>query len=839
MNVHLPQPRTRALLFPAIFFLGIVSGLSAQGGACKNLVTAISTGVADTLSGVNLVVSPVNPGAQNGDVNISILQPGGSGNPFIYKISYLPDPGFTGTDTFAVQLIYAGGYPYSTYRAYRVSVYPSLLTCRPDFAVTTSNTPVAVSVLTNDSGTNPPLTVTALPSVKNGTATVNAANEVEFTPTPGFTGVAQVEYIVCDAMNTCKKSQISIGVNNNPAPSSDTIHIAAAKNTRINIPLTFGGYSLYQSPAGGSVTVQSGQYFSYTPKINFTGSDQFILSNDAYGPTVYKTVILDVVNTPVQNTLAMDDYVFTLKDEPITFNVRDNDIGNLLVKNWLTPPGFPGSLSGTLSNGKVTFTPNPGFSGVAAFQYCLGNGQTPDIETATVNVIVGNLNPTAGSFDLTTPKSTQIVVNHQIPLIGHNFSITDAPDNGYCAFFPGYSTQNINGKTISGFNLLVYKPNEGFIGTDEFEINYCVVANGLCQSAKIVMNVLDVISSGAPYCFDDCVWPGDVNRDGIVNNKDLLPMGYFMGLEGLPRENASAEFTGQYADNWNNPLINSPLDVKHADTNGDGKVTAADTTAISQFYNQQHNIFPNIPPTSKDLPFSFKVLTPNPGIGDLVEVEVSLGNSAEPITNLYGFTFDVSLSPTIRDSAFRMTYYNDSWLNTNAASLWMGKSPRQGRLETAFTRAGINPVSGYGVIGKFEFIVIDIIHGAKPEEKPAIRLNIDNPLLLQGNGYSTSGGEHTIEIPLRSEPQTEIQASDSDFFVYPSPADELLRVHLNGDDLIKSLSIFDATGRMVYNSGDVQWEHTELNISELQEGFYVASARTTSGNVLKKFQVLR
>ena len=96
MNVHLLQPRTRGLLFA--FLLSIAAGVPvlAQSGAYKNLITSKNTAVNDTIAGVNLAVSKVNPLAQHGDVYITIIQSGGSGNPYIYKISYVPDPGFIG-----------------------------------------------------------------------------------------------------------------------------------------------------------------------------------------------------------------------------------------------------------------------------------------------------------------------------------------------------------------------------------------------------------------------------------------------------------------------------------------------------------------------------------------------------------------------------------------------------------------------------------------------------------------------------------------------------------------------------------------------------------------------
>lgn len=840
MNVILHLPLARSFLFFSLFLAGFTPFARAQSSvtALKNLTTAINLPVLDTLSGLNLNVYVTSPSPQHGTVTKTILNGGGGGNPTVIQVKYQPHAGFVGVDTFTLEMIYTGSYPYQIYQGFRVSVYPSLLNPKADFAVTSSGSPVAIDVLANDVSSHGPLSISAIPVVDHGLAAING-NNIEFTPEAGFTGVAHLNYTVCDVLGHCKTAPVNIGVNDSNAPGNETLQVATAKNTPLTMPLTYAGYTLFQSPTSGSVTLQNGQVFRYTPNTNFTGADQFVLANNSFGPTVFKTVQVNVLNTPTQNTMAMDDYAFTPKGLPLTFNVRDNDIGNLMVKGWVIPPDLPGTVTPSSPNGTVTFTPNPNFSGVATFYYKIGNLFVSDLEMAAVNVVVGNLPPSAATFELTTPANTPLVINYQIPFIGFDFAITDAPDDGSCVFYPGFNTLTINGQTISGNNLLVYTPANDFVGTDQMEINYCVTATGQCQLVKVTTNVVSVVTAPGPYCVEDCVWAGDINYDGKVNNKDLLPLGYFMGLDGYTRPNASLEWYGQYADNWNNPYIGSNIDLKHADTDGNGLVTAEDTLALGVFYGQTHTLTPNIPGVSKGLPFFFNVLTPGAGIGDLMQVEVYLGSSALPVTNLYGFTFDVSLSPQIVDQAFEMHFLPNSWINMNAPYLTLSKRPQQGRLESAFTRINGTSASGYGKIATFDFVIIDIIDGGRPEEEASLVLQIDSPSLLWADGSTTLGESQTIQIPLKLERAGAVQVADRDFFVYPSPASDLLNVHLNGNDLIESLQILDAAGRAVYQSGDVQWEHAEINIRELPAGFYLASAQTATGKVMKKFQIVR
>ncbi|MCC6461756.1 MAG: cadherin-like domain-containing protein [Saprospiraceae bacterium] len=827
------------MLCALVALLGVLSALSGQSASpYKQLTTSRNTLVSDTVAGQNMSIYAVSPLPLHGTIQVVLLQSGGAGNPNVFAVKYTPDPGFTGVDTFTIEINYQGSYPYLIYRGYRVAVFPSILISKPDFSITSTGTPVTANVLANDlSSAGGGLSLTSLPVVNNGTATISGNQSITFTPNAGFTGTGHVNYVVCDTTGNCKTGQFSIGIHDNTPPGNDTLRIFTAKNSATNIPLSYTGYSVFQAPASGSVLMLNGNSFRYFPALNFTGTDQFVLVSTAYGAPAYKTVQVEVLNTPPRNSMAMDDYAYTPKNAAVTLNVRDNDIGNLLVKGWVVPPNFPGTLSNTSGSGNVTFTPNPNFSGVATFYYKIGNMFVPDLELAPVNVLVGNQNPSAGSFDLTTPKSTPLVINYRIPFTGFNFSVLDPPGHGTTAFYPGYTTQTINGQPVSGYNLLIYTPNTNYTGVDEFEINYCVAANGQCQAVKVVVSVVDVYSAPPPHCVNDCVWAGDVNKDGIVNNSDLLPLGYYMGLGGPNRNNAALEWYGQFGSNWNNPYTGSVVDLKHADTDGNGLISSDDTLAIGFFYGLHDNITPHNPPTSKGLPFFLNILTPNPGVGDLVQLEVSLGNASFPVTNLYGFTFNLSLSPQIVDSALHMEYYNDSWLNQNSPDLWMSKTPAPGRLETAFTRTSGVSTNGYGEVGVCDFIIIDIIHDDKLYGVPYFTVYLDNKDCLWGDGKITGGETYTFDIPLRLEPKTSV--SSEDFFVYPSPARDLVQFHLNGDDFIEQLSIFDLSGKAVYTSGEVQWEHAELNLNDLAEGMYVAVARTNSGQVVRKFQILR
>jgi hypothetical protein len=831
---------TRLSLLGALL-LCLGTSVEAQG-TYRPIATVVNTPVFDTLTGVNLAVYPSSPVPKHGSVNKTILYDGGGNTPSIIQIKYTPHANFVGLDTFVVEMNYNGQTPFLLYRAYAVAVYPSLLRTQNDFAVTPVNTPITISVLQNDFSSVGGLSVNTLPFVENGTATKIGTTQVLFSPKPGFEGIAHLNYSACDNSGHCKVGQVTIAVHNGQPALNDTLHITTVKNTKVDHVLSFDGYTAYTNPDSGVLTLNTGYSFSYKPKNGFSGTESFTLVNQSFGVPRYLHVIASIINTPSLNAMAIDDYVYTPKNQPVTLNVRTNDIGNLNVMGWTPPVAAQGTISGTNANGTVTFTPTANFKGVATFKYRIGSQWNNNVETATAHVVVGDMNPTQSTFVLSTPMETPLVINYQLPFIGFDFAVVQAPLHGTPAFYPGASTFTSNGQSVTGNNLLVFSPAQGYTGPDEMIINYCITGTSNCYTVKIEIKVTEVISTAGPYCLAECVWSGDVNNDGIVNNKDILPLGYFMGASGEDRPNASLEWYGQYADNWNNPFINQPFDLKHADTDGDGTITLADTSAIHNLYGSTHNIVPSIIPTGKGLPFDYFLLTPNPQVGDLVQVEVQLGKTVDPALNIYGFTFDVSLSNNIIDSAFQMHYYANTWLNNNSPSLSFSKSPRLNRLESAFTRLGGVSANGMNErIGRYDFIIIEVIDDVKGNVVPTLSMTIDGGQVITNNGSLGHIEPTVIDIPVRRASGRSSEelplVLDTELFAYPNPANDLLSVHLNGEHLIQTIEVLNMAGQTMLSLHSLNQERSQVNTSTLTDGIYILKVMTTGGPLTKKILV--
>ncbi|MCX6287399.1 MAG: LruC domain-containing protein [Bacteroidetes bacterium] len=109
-----------------------------------------------------------------------------------------------------------------------INITASLLppTAINDNATTTVNTPVNINILANDipgSGALVPASVTFIPGtappVSKGVFTKNLLGVVTFTPATGYTGIATIQYTVCDVNSLCSSATITVTIN---AGGSDT-----------------------------------------------------------------------------------------------------------------------------------------------------------------------------------------------------------------------------------------------------------------------------------------------------------------------------------------------------------------------------------------------------------------------------------------------------------------------------------------------------------------------------------------------------------------------------------------------------------------------------------------
>lgn len=146
------------------------------------------------------------------------------------------------------------------------------------------------------------------------------------------------------------------------------------------------------------------------------------------------------------------------------------------------------------------------------------------------------------------------------------------------------------------------------------------------------------------------LYPGDANNDGIVNNIDILYIGYAYGTYGPLRPNPTVDYaqvnvplfwTQQFPDSTN---------FAFADSDGNGLINIADfLTVYNNYGNKRTNPQPagyvdGVVGMDAHLRLGTPQIPPQPTAGDTVEIPIYLeGARGDTLENINGIAFSLEL----------------------------------------------------------------------------------------------------------------------------------------------------------------------------------------------------
>ncbi len=365
---------------------------------------------------INVLINDTDP---NGDIpTIVDFTPPTVGEIVINPdgtITYTPDDGFTGTDTFT----YTISDPAGNTDTGTVSVTVGDIdddSAPPIAEDDNGNTPIGVpinfNVLVNDSDPNgDPLIITDFTDGLNGTVSQNDSGTptdptddfLTYTPNLEFSGIDIFTYTIDDGNGGTDTATVTVEVANQGAAVDDTASTTPNTPVVINILDNDSGtpqLGEITQPENGSVVIDDNgtptdptdDVIIYTPNPEFTGIDTFtyIIIDDEGNPDT-GTVI---VNVDPQQPIVGDDIGGTGLGEPITINVLVNDSDPngdpLTIVDVTTPTSGIVIVNG---DGTITYIPDEGFFGTDTFIYTVidDDGNT---NSGSVSVTVGADDPT-------------------------------------------------------------------------------------------------------------------------------------------------------------------------------------------------------------------------------------------------------------------------------------------------------------------------------------------------------------------------------------------------------------------------------------------------------------
>ena len=303
--------------------------------------------------------------------------------------------------------------------------------------------------------------------------------------------------------------------------------------------------------------------------------------------------------------------------------------------------------------------------------------------------------------------------------------------------------------------------------------------------------------------------------------------------------NNSTAWSPQNTDNWR-ALSDTP-DPKHADTNGDGIVSVADTAAIMKYYGKANSLYAER--TAEESKIQTFLLNSSNATsirpGDMIEILVLLGSSDNPAIDTRGLSFTVDYSATKIDEASLVVDFGKfNWLSRYDAFLTASKIAAKGTVDAGIVRSLDRGASGHGQVGTIRAIVIDDLSGFHEGDKPAVRFKLKNATMLDGQGHAINikGSELVIPIEVGNK---NVALKDEDVKMFPNPTSDFAEFYLNGYNTIQSIRILDMRGREVRILQNVNSKQTRIDMSELTNGLYMAEVMTEKGRVVKKLQVIK
>ena len=459
---------------------------------------AVEEGQTLTVAAPGLMANDIDP---NGDV-IIVSNFSGPTNGTMASIvtngsfSYVPNPGFTGTDQFSYTLLDAQN-NYSdpvTVTIHVLEDFDRKPIGTSDFYGTGQETPLVIDapgLMANDLDPDgDAIIVSNFMGPSNGTLTsIVTSGSFTYVPNDGFTGTDQFSYTLLDADgNYSDPVIVTIEVfgqfNRKPIGNSDSYGTIQGTSLVVNAPglllndLDPNGDALIVSnfigPTNGTLTsiVTSGS-FTYVPNPGFTGSDQFqytlLDAQGNYSDPV--NVTLEVFAPGGDKPIGMEDSYTVETGKTLTVaapgnmaNDFDPNGDSFFVSNFIGPSS--GELTSIVTNGSFIYVPNPGFTGTDQFTYTLldENGNYSNPVTVTIDVLEPfNRKPLGIADHYGTSEGTPLVVN--APGLMSNDLDPDG-DTFIVSNFTGPANGTLTSIVTNG--SFIYVPDDGFTGTDQF-----------------------------------------------------------------------------------------------------------------------------------------------------------------------------------------------------------------------------------------------------------------------------------------------------------------------------------------------------------------------------------
>jgi len=301
------------------------------------------------------------------------------------------------------------------------------------------------------------------------------------------------------------------------------------------------------------------------------------------------------------------------------------------------------------------------------------------------------------------------------------------------------------------------------------------------------------------------IWPGDCDNNGIVENIDVLYIGYAFGQTGDQRPGGpKTEFAGYEApEAWQGEFVHNGRNFYYADCNGDGIINDSDVGVCDLWYTKIHGDaqFPHEFVQGDRTRPELRVIPSRESIdgGEEITLTFSLGDEFNTVDSVYGLAFRLYYDSTYVLKGIDSVYYpEDSWfVETDSVAgeviTFVRDHPDKGYAEFAITRKNQKARSGGGTIAATSIVIETIIIGPNIIE-PSFKFGLDSVYIIDNEFQEIPVGWDEGEIVNLAVGTKHIN-KDVLPIVSPNPTNEELNFSLpENTQTVERLLFFDMRG---------------------------------------------
>jgi len=799
----------------ALFFFISSYALSAQLNP-QHIYVDATTNVLEELN-INSLLKPV-PVSYDSTIPDSLGASLAGTN--LYKVDFESKPAFIGD--FEVVFEYTEpsfipGIPQTNYTTIHYRVNTSEVDANYDYALSDGSSQ-SIYPLSNDSSTDGPLTLVKLGHISGGTANIISDDAIEFDLDSES---GSILYFAEDSLGTVSSSLVHIVSEDNS--KTDDQELFVDNHDAIELVLPSSEFTVLNDASNGSLSQTTIAFvWTYTPNQDYSGTDAFSFSSSAGGLLEYDVNVLD---KQTSNSFLVADEIFIPTNGTVSFDVLENDFKSDYDVFYFSP-----DLT-ELGNGLYEYSPAQGFTGDLVFEYKVFTGL--QLFTQDILIHVSDFAPTTQetyAFELI--QDQPIRLTHNTPTGAYTFYNSIDPAHGSLVILDANGEEVTACDTLTGENTIVYTPDSGYAGTDEFDIEYCIGSNP-CEIVKVDINVLSSSHTDC-LCLEDCVFEGDHNDDGRVDIKDILDLGLNIGEGGSVRtEDFTQTWTGQFSNNWGFDQLGSSVDLKCGDADGDSYIDEYDLSVIEQHYGKLSKFQTAISSAISDVPVYFVPQQTEVDSGDLLVIDIIVGDANYPPIDMHGLAFSFNMNPEWMDSSSVNFYlYDDNWLSYNSPTKDFQYVPQDGQVDIAVTRFSKGSADGFGVIGAIEFIVEDEVQGLKRSSAEAASLVLEMSNIISVNEYGKYSSHPSIRERVQSSSEDETQdygLTERSVVTFPNPTTGL--VNISSKKALDKIEVIDAQGRLLQT-------HRTIDLTPYDTGVYFLRLHSQDEILTKKITKL-